>query len=248
MSIYGEGAYRNGHGESLYPQLRTADKLAERKWEMYAPQASEPLKPVPTAEDKPLYPTSIYAISKRDQEEMCLAVGRAYKIPTVALRFFNVYGPRQALSNPYTGVAAIFSGRLLNGNAPMIFEDGLQSRDFVHVKDIVQGLVLAMERDQANYEAVNIGTGRQLTILDMANALIRELRVNVQPQIVSQFREGDIRHCFADISKARRLLGYEPKITFENGVGDLVGWVREQHAQDRVAAAAAELAARGLTR
>jgi dTDP-L-rhamnose 4-epimerase len=130
----------------------------------------------------------------------------------------------------------------------MIFEDGLQSRDFVHVKDIVQGLVLAMERDQANYEAVNIGTGRQLTILDMANALIRELRVNVQPQIVSQFREGDIRHCFADISKARRLLGYEPKITFENGVGDLVGWVREQHAQDRVAAAAAELAARGLTR
>jgi dTDP-L-rhamnose 4-epimerase len=248
MSIYGEGAYRNGHGESLYPQLRTADKLAERKWEMYAPQASEPLKPIPTAEDKPLYPTSIYAISKRDQEEMCLAVGRAYKIPTVALRFFNVYGPRQALSNPYTGVAAIFSGRLLNGNAPMIFEDGLQSRDFVHVKDIVQGLVLAMERDQANYEAVNIGTGRQLTILDMANALIRELRVNVQPQIVSQFREGDIRHCFADISKARRLLGYEPKITFENGVGDLVGWVREQHAQDRVATAAAELAARGLTR
>jgi dTDP-L-rhamnose 4-epimerase len=178
---------------------------------------------------------------------MCLSVGRAYKVPTVALRFFNVYGPRQALSNPYTGVAAIFSGRLLNGKAPLIFEDGLQSRDFIHVRDIVQGLVLSMERAEANYEAINLGTGRQLTILDMANALIRELHVNVEPQIVNQFREGDIRHCFADISKAQRLLGYQPTIKFEDGIGDLVEWVRRQNADDRVDAAAAELAARGLT-
>lgn len=247
MSIYGEGAYRTRDGQKLYPQLRSNARLVARQWEMYNSHSEEPLMPIPTAEDKPLYPTSIYAISKRDQEEMCLSVGRAYKIPTIALRFFNVYGPRQALSNPYTGVAAIFSGRLLNGKAPMIFEDGLQSRDFVHVKDIVQALYLCMERDQANYEAINIGTGRQLTILDVTRALIRELEVNVEPQIVNQFREGDIRHCFADITKAQRLLGYQPTVKFEAGVGDLVEWVRRQNAEDRVETAAAELAARGLT-
>lgn len=247
MSIYGEGAYRTRDGQKLYPQLRSNARLVARQWEMYNSHSEEPLMPIPTAEDKPLYPTSIYAISKRDQEEMCLSVGRAYKIPTIALRFFNVYGPRQALSNPYTGVAAIFSGRLLNGKAPMIFEDGLQSRDFIHVKDIVQGLYLCMERDQANYEAINIGTGRQLTILDVTRALIRELEVNVEPQIVNQFREGDIRHCFADITKAQRLLGYQPTVKFEEGVGDLVEWVRRQNAEDRVETAAAELAARGLT-
>lgn len=246
MSIYGEGAYQTSRGETVYPQLRSPARLTARQWEMYD-HSEDPLRPIPTAEDKPLYPTSIYAISKRDQEEMCLSVGRAYKIPTIALRFFNVYGPRQALSNPYTGVAAIFSGRLLNGKSPLIFEDGLQSRDFVHVKDIVQGLVLCMEREQANYEAINIGTGRKLTILDIARALIRELKVNVEPQIVNQFREGDIRHCYADISKAQQLLGYQPKIKFEDGIGDLVGWVRQQTSDDRVELAAAELVARGLT-
>jgi dTDP-L-rhamnose 4-epimerase len=248
MSIYGEGAYRNDAGETVYPPYRPLSQLAKRKWEIFSDHSEKPLAPIPTAEDKPLYPTSIYAISKRDQEEMCLSVGRAYRIPTIALRFFNVYGPRQALSNPYTGVAAIFSGRLLNGNPPMIFEDGLQSRDFVHVKDIVQGLLLCMERDEANYEAINIGTGRQVTILDVANALIRELKVNVKPQIVNQFREGDIRHCFADITKARQLLGYQPTVRFEDGIGDLVEWVRRQIAEDKVETAAAELAARGLTR
>ncbi len=247
MSIYGEGAYQACNGQKVYPQLRTNEKLATRQWEMFDAQSGEELKPIPTDETKPLYPTSIYAISKRDQEEMCLSVGRAYKIPTIALRFFNVYGPRQALSNPYTGVAAIFSGRLLNGKAPLIFEDGLQSRDFIHVSDIVQGLALCIDHDEANYEAINLGTGRQLTILDMAQALIRDLRVNVTSQINNQFREGDIRHCYADISKARRLLGYQPKVKFEDGIGDLVEWVRRQSADDRVDAAAAELAARGLT-
>ncbi|TAH53916.1 MAG: NAD-dependent epimerase/dehydratase family protein [Chloroflexota bacterium] len=248
MSIYGEGAYQTRSGKKVYPQLRQVKQLEQRQWELIDPDSGEQLAPIPTAEDKPLYPTSIYAISKRDQEEMCLSVGRAYKIPTVALRFFNVYGPRQALSNPYTGVAAIFSGRLLNGNSPLIFEDGLQSRDFVHVSDIVQGLVLAMERDAANYEAINIGTGRCISILEVANALIQELQVSVEPQINQQFREGDIRHCYADISKAQRLLGYQPKVKFEQGVGDLVEWVRRQKAQDMVEAATAELVAHGLTR
>jgi dTDP-L-rhamnose 4-epimerase len=247
MSIYGEGAYCNCEGRPVYPQMRSPAKLAQRQWEMFEPDSEEPLRPIATAEDKPLHPTSIYAISKRDQEEMCLSVGRAYKIPTIALRFFNVYGPRQALSNPYTGVAAIFSGRLLNRKPPMIFEDGLQSRDFVHVADIVQGLLLCMEHDEANYEAINIGTGRQLTILDMAKVLTRELNVEVEPRIVNQFREGDIRHCFADIRKARSLLGYNPQVTFETGIGDLVEWVGQQTADDRVEAASAELVMRGLT-
>jgi len=248
MSIYGEGIYRTSDGEIVYPPLRPSGRLAERQWELFDSNSNEPLIPIPTAEDKPLHPTSIYAISKRDQEEMCLAVGRAYNIPTTALRLFNVYGPRQALSNPYTGVAAIFSSRLLNGKPPLIFEDGLQSRDFVHVQDVVQALLLAMEREEANYEAINVGTGRPITILEIAEALIRELQVAIEPQILNQYREGDIRHCFADISKAQRLLGYQPTVMFENGIGDLVEWLRQQSAEDRVEAATAELEARGLTR
>jgi dTDP-L-rhamnose 4-epimerase len=248
MSIYGEGGYRTHDGRIVYPVLRSADDLAARKWEMYWAGSDEPLTPIPTSEDKPLQPTSVYAISKRDQEEMCLSVGRAYDIPTAALRFFNVYGPRQALSNPYTGVAAIFSGRLLNGKPPLIFEDGRQGRDFVHVRDLVRALILAMERPEANYEAINVGTGRCVSILEVAQALIRHLNVPVEPQIVSQYRAGDIRYCFADISKAQRLLGYQPTIRFEDGIGELVEWVRQQTAHDRVDEATAELAARGLTR
>lgn len=248
MSIYGEGAYETRDCEIVYPQLRSAAQLTEGEWEMLDPDRSEHLSPTPTNEDKPLFPTSIYAISKRDQEEMSLAIGRAYKIPTVALRFFNVYGPRQALSNPYTGVAAIFSSRLLNGRPPLIFEDGRQSRDFVHVSDIVQALLLAMERDEANYEAINVGTGRPTTILQVAEELIHELGVDLRPQVTAQFREGDIRHCYADIGKAERLLGYRPRVRFEDGIRELVHWVRGQCAEDRVEGATAELKERGLTR
>jgi dTDP-L-rhamnose 4-epimerase len=203
---------------------------------------------MPTAEDKPLHPTSIYAISKRDQEEMCLTIGRAYDIPTVALRYFNTYGPRQAVSNPYTGVAAIFSSRLLNRNPPLIFEDGLQSRDFVHVSDIVQANLLAVENDAANYEVFNIGTGRLLTILDVANALIQALHLEITPQIVGKFRAGDIRHCYADISKARQILGYSPNVSFDDGITDLVNWVRTQESQDLVSQAVQELEQRGLAK
>jgi dTDP-L-rhamnose 4-epimerase len=156
MSIYGEGAYRCPTHGAVYPQLRPESQLDARSWEMQCPLCGEAVAPLPTTEEKPLYPTSIYAITKRDQEEMCLVVGRAYGIPTVALRYFNVYGPRQALSNPYTGVAAIFSGRLLNDQPPLIYEDGQQSRDFTHVSDIVQANMLALERDEIAYGAYNV--------------------------------------------------------------------------------------------
>jgi len=248
MSIYGEGAYECASCGPVYPRLRATEQLLEREWEMRCPNCGQAVVPVPTGEDKPLYPTSIYAISKRDQEEMCLAVGRAYSIPTVALRYFNTYGPRQALSNPYTGVAAIFSSRLLNGNPPLIFEDGLQSRDFVHVSDIVQANLLAMENGRADYEVFNVGTGRQATVLDVARTLSDALAVEVAPQIVGKFREGDIRHCFADISKARRVLGYEPRVSFEDGFSDLARWVSRQHSLDLVDEATRELEERGLTR
>jgi dTDP-L-rhamnose 4-epimerase len=246
MSIYGEGAYQTAAGHILYPGLRSPARLARREWELYDPVDESPLSPLPTAEEKPLAPNSIYAISKRDQEEMCLAVGRAYRVPTVALRFFNIYGIGQALSNPYTGVAAIFSSRLLNDKPPLIFEDGGQSRDFVHVSDIVQALQLACVCEAANYEVINVGTGRAVSILEVAEALIREMGSAVKPEFRHQFREGDIRHCFADIGKAKRLLGFRPSVPFEAGVKELVRWVRTQVADDRVEQATAELTAHGL--
>jgi dTDP-L-rhamnose 4-epimerase len=229
----------------VYPQLRPEEQLAARDWEMRCPVCGQPVRALPTGEEKPLYPTSIYAITKKDQEEMCLTVGRAYGIPTVALRYFNVYGPRQALSNPYTGVAAIFSSRLLNGQPPVIFEDGEQSRDFVHVSDIVQANLLAMEREEMDYASFNVGTGQPRTVLDVAQELSQHLTGGVEPEIVSEFRAGDIRHCFADIGRIQAL-GYRPAIRFEDGVTELVGWVRSQTAADGFERAREELVTRGL--
>ncbi len=248
MSLYGEGRYLCPNCGPVYPGLRSEKQLAAHQWELTCPHCSAIITPRPTNETKPLQPTSVYAVSKRDQEELCLAVGHAYGIPTVALRFFNTYGPRQALSNPYTGVAAIFAARLLNRHRPIIFEDGLQSRDFVHVSDIVQALMLAMEQDAANYEVFNVGTGRPLTILEVAEKLAEGLGIDIKPQVNGQFRAGDIRHCYADISKIRQTLGYRPAVSFEQGLPELLDWVRTQEAKDAGEQAVAELSAHGLTK
>lgn len=247
MSIYGEGAYTCKRCGVVYPKLRSEKQLKSRDWNMKCPKCNEEARAVPTSEDKPLYPTSIYAISKYDQEEMSLSVGLPYKIPVVALRYFNTYGPRQALSNPYTGAAAIFSSRLLNKKPPVIFEDGLQSRDFVHVSDIVQANLLAMEKDEADYEVFNVGTGRKLTILDLANMLTKKLRVEEKPLIINKFRAGDIRHCYADISKIKQKLGYAPRVKFEDGIDDLIAWVRTERAVDLFDKAKKQLEQRKLT-
>jgi dTDP-L-rhamnose 4-epimerase len=212
MSIYGEGAYSCAKCGPIAPQLRSTEQLRDRRWEVECPKCGAELSPAPTTEEKPLFPTSVYAVTKQDQEQFCIAVGRSYGIPTVALRYFNVYGTRQALSNPYTGVCAIFSARLLNGNRPLIFEDGEQTRDFVHVGDIVQANLLALETDRADYEAVNVGTGRPTSVRTVCNLLARGLGLDIEPEIVAKYREGDIRHCVADISKAKALLGYEPRV------------------------------------
>lgn len=252
MSIYGEGRYCCDVHGTVYPRLRPLQQLQARDWEMHCPAATPggvcgaPVRPELTDEDKPLYSTSIYAINKKDQEEMCLVTGLAYGLPVVALRYFNVYGPRQALSNPYTGVAAIFAGRLLNGNRPLLFEDGLQSRDFTHVSDIVQANLIALDRPEADGEAFNVGTGRPTTVLDVAQALDEHLGGGIEPEIVHKFRAGDIRHCVGDISRLRAL-GYAPTVRFEDGVAELTEWVRQQSAVDTVDRAHAELVRRGLT-
>jgi dTDP-L-rhamnose 4-epimerase len=218
----------------------------KRRWEIECTQCGGTLTAVGTKEEKPLYPTSVYAISKQDQEQLSLVLGRAYGIPTVALRFFNVYGSRQALSNPYTGVCAIFCSRLLNSQPALIYEDGRQTRDFVHVSDIVQANLLALATNRADYQAVNVGTGRATSVVQVAQLLSESLGRKTDAEIVGKYREGDIRHCFADISRAETLLGYSPRVKLSEGVPELVEWVRRQTATDRVAAATAELAARAL--
>lgn len=249
MSIYGEGAYHcKMCGSDIYPLLRSDEQLAAHDWEFECEKSGGLLETIGTPEEKPLFPTSVYAVTKQDQEQYCLAVGRAYKIPTVAFRYFNVYGTRQALSNPYTGVCAIFSSRLLNDQAPTIFEDGEQSRDFVHVSDIVQANLLALETDKGDYQAMNIGTGWATSVKEIAELLAKGLGKNIEPEIVGKYREGDIRHCVADISKARKLLGFEPKVTLEAGLAELLKWLGEQDAEDRVESATAELAERSLVK
>ena len=247
MSIYGEGAYQGADGAVHHPQLRAKTQLEARQWEFTDADGPE-LRLAPTPESKPLFPTSVYAVSKQDQEQYCLIVGRAYNIPAVALRYFNVYGSRQALSNPYTGVCAIFSSRLLNNQAPVIFEDGEQSRDFVHVSDIVQANLLALETDGADYQAVNIGTGRPTSVKQICQLLARGLGKDIAPEIVGKYREGDIRHCVADISKARKMLGYEPTVILEDGLAELLAWLGTQKAEDKVEGATAELASRALVK
>lgn len=248
MSVYGEGAYSCNNCGKVYPKIRSLEQFKKNDWEMKCPNCNIDVMPIPTDEDKPLFPTSIYAVSKRDHEEMFLIIGRAYQIPTVALRFFNVYGPRQALSNPYTGVAAIFSSRLMNDKPPIIFEDGNQARDFIHVSDIVQACILAIEKSEGDYQVFNVGTGRKLAVLDVANVLMDKLSFKGEPQIVNRFREGDIRHCYADISLIKKILGYEPKVKFEDGIIDLVNWVKLQKAEDKVNFAIDILDKKGLTK
>ncbi|RLC48552.1 MAG: nucleoside-diphosphate sugar epimerase [Candidatus Coatesbacteria bacterium] len=249
MSIYGEGKYECPRCGVIYPKLRSEEQMARGEWEMHCPRCGAVAKPLPTDEEKPLFPTSIYAITKRDHEEMFISTGLAYKLPTVALRYFNAYGPRQALSNPYTGVCAIFGSRILNDHSPIIFEDGLQSRDFISVQDIAEANLLALESDKANYQVFNVGTGRGTSVLDIANILIDKVGKveGLAPEVVNKFRAGDIRHCFADISKIRDLLGFEPKVSFEDGITELTSWVASQTATDTVEQALAELKRRHLT-
>jgi dTDP-L-rhamnose 4-epimerase len=247
MSLYGEGLYQAGDGSARVVGERTQEQLRRGQWEWMDADGS-PLTPIATPEDKPPSLASVYALSKYDQEKLCLMIGRAYGIPTVALRFFNAYGPRQALSNPYTGVLAIFASRLLNGNPPLIFEDGHQMRDFVSARDIAQACVLALQAPHVAGEVFNVGSGEALSVREIAARMAHTLgKEHLQPEITNKYRVGDIRHCFADLTRVRRLLGYQPSVTLESGLEELAEWLAGQQASDRVMQASAELSSRGLT-
>ena len=248
MSIYGEGLYRcDEHGEQA-PRLRPEKSLRNHEWELNCAQCGRPIGPIPTRETKPLFPTSVYAISKMDQELLSLSVGAAYGIGVTALRYFNAYGPRQALSNPYTGVAAIFSGRLLNQQAPLVNEDGCQLRDFIHVSDVARATVLALTAPKADGQAVNVGVGDPISISEVGAVLANELGLPIEPQVTGKYRVGDIRHCWADPTSAKELLGFEPEYRFrERGVKELIEWVGSQTAEDNMSLALEELKKRGLT-
>lgn len=246
MSLYGEGLYQTKDGEIVAGTERPLAQLKNGDWEV-RDNSGDILTPIPTPETKSPSLASVYALSKFDQEKMCLMLGRAYDIPTVALRFFNVFGTRQALSNPYTGVLAIFASRFLNDNPPMIFEDGLQKRDFVSVKDVAQACRLALEKPEAADQVFNVGSGRSYTVREVAERMSKALgKEKIEPEITGQYRVGDIRHCFADISRAKNVLGYEPQFYLEDSLGELAEWVEKQIAVDRVAEARQELMARGL--
>ncbi|KAF0096289.1 MAG: UDP-glucose 4-epimerase [Puniceicoccaceae bacterium 5H] len=247
MSIYGEGIYQDPEGRSCNVCERSFEQLKNGQWELRSDHDA-PLAPLPTPESKEPEPSSIYALGKLDQERMCLITGKAYNIPTTAFRFFNVYGPRQALSNPYTGVIAIFASRFLNGKQPQIFEDGQQQRDFVHVRDVARCCRLPLDNEEASGEVFNVGSGQPITIERLTQRLAEAMdRSYLGYEITGKYRVGDIRHCFADISKARRILGYAPEVPLEEGMRELTGWLEGEIATDHTEAARSELSQRGLT-
>jgi dTDP-L-rhamnose 4-epimerase len=246
MSIYGEGLYRDADGQVVQHASRPGEALRRGQWDPTDEQ-DRPLVPLPTPEWKRPALASVYALTKFAQERMCLLIGESYDIPTTALRFFNVYGARQALSNPYTGVLAIFAARLLNRRRPVVFEDGGQRRDFVEVRDVARACRLALASPRAARHAINVGSGHSLSVREVAQRLAGALGCpHLRPEITGRFRTGDIRHCFADLTLAHRLLGYEPQIEFEDGVLALADWLASADAVDRVDEATAELRARGL--
>jgi len=227
-AVYGEGKYRCESCGVVYPEQRTEDTLGAKRWQMECPKCGRSIEPLPTDEQSLLKPTSIYAVTKQAQEQMFSVMARTHKIPAVILRYFNVYGQRQSLSNPYTGILSIFSSRIVNGKPPLVYEDGLESRDFVHVSDVVKATMLALEKTEANYEVFNVGSGRKTTILEVANLLVEKLGGSAKPVIVGKYRIGDIRHCHSDLTKIRSKLGYEPGKSLEEGISEFVEWVKQQ--------------------
>lgn len=245
MSVYGEGRYTDSSGRPRAPKPRLSADLKEGRWDPRGP-SDEALLPVPTAEDKTPELASIYALTKYVQERAVLIFGQAYPVEAVALRLFNVFGAGQALSNPYTGVLANFSSRLTHGRRPLVFEDGAQRRDFVHVRDVARAFRLAMERPEAAGHVLNVGSGRSYTVRRVAELLAKAMGSELAPEILNKARSGDVRHCFADISRARALLGYEPAYFLEDSLDEFVAWVRSEQASDLSDEMKRQLETRGL--
>ncbi|MFA5644887.1 MAG: NAD-dependent epimerase/dehydratase family protein [Candidatus Ratteibacteria bacterium] len=244
MSIYGEGLYLCETCGTIKPplrEIRRGKKETSAFWEPKCPHCTKPLMPIPTTEQTTLQPNSVYAFGKRHQEELSLLIGKTYGIPVVALRFFNVYGPRQNLSNPYTGVCAIFLSRIKNNQPPIIYEDGNQTRDFIWIDDIVRANLLALENKELKNEIINIGSGTPVRIKDIALLLAEQLHKKISPNISFSFRKGDVRHCFADIKKAKTLLGFTPRVSLQEGLSILGEWSETIEASDRFLQAEKEI-------
>ncbi|MBI2442879.1 MAG: SDR family NAD(P)-dependent oxidoreductase [Candidatus Levybacteria bacterium] len=246
MTSYGEGMYScSKHGKQKI-RMRPDSQMITKQWELLCPTCKEILTPIPTPESAELQDNGIYSIGKHVQEQLLLFIGKMYRIPVVSLRLFNVYGPRQSLSNPYTGVAAIFISRLKNNRQPIVFEDGGQTRDFVSVHDVVNALLLAMENADADYSVFNIGSGKPTSVKTIATTLAKLLKKDITPSITNDGRKGDIRHCFADASKAEKILGWKPHVSFEEGMKEVVSWSEKEDARDIFERAAGELSEKKL--
>jgi dTDP-L-rhamnose 4-epimerase len=246
-AVYGEGKYRSADGEVVYPSGRLISDLSAGAFELYCPRTGQELTPVATDEESKLHPNSVYGITKEAQERLVMTVCPALGIESVALRYQNVFGPGQSLRNPYTGILSIFSNSILNGNAINIFEDGKESRDFVFIDDVVNATCLALFKNEAAGEVFGIGSGVPVTVLRIAELLINKYGREVPVRVTGQYRVGDIRHNFADLAKARRLLGFECKVDFEEGIERFVQWVKQQEiSDDAYSQSLDELASRGL--
>lgn len=246
MTGYGEGNYFCKKDGIVRPPLREENQLKKGDWNLYCPVCKGVVKPVSTDETALDFPNSIYGFSKKAQQDMALIIGKLYKIPTVVLRGFNIYGPRQSLSNPYTGVTAIFISRLKNNQEAWVYEDGLQTRDFVSVHDVVDAFVKALKTDKADCEMFNIGSGHGTTILEIAKTLEKLLGKSNLIRVNQEYRKNDIRHCFADNTKAKKLLGWKPKISLEQGLKELIEWSAKEKAEDKFSQAQKELKQKGL--
>jgi dTDP-L-rhamnose 4-epimerase len=246
MSEYGEGMYECADHGPIKPELRTEEQLAKHSWELPCPHCGKALAPLPTPEDTPLACNSIYALNKRDHEDYFLTIGKTFGIPTVALRYFNIYGTRQSLSNPYTGVAAIFISRLKANRNPVIFEDGYQSRDFVSVHDIVEANLAVMDDSKADYEIFNVGSGESITIKDLAELIISTYGSSANVEITNQYRKGDIRHCFGDLTKIAKQIGWKPRVDRTEGLRELIAWSETAESKDTFDEAARILKQKGV--
>jgi dTDP-L-rhamnose 4-epimerase len=230
-AIYGEGKYICKEHGDVYPLAREEKYMSKGDFNVKCPICDKNVELTGTTEDSKIHPTSIYGFTKQGQEQMCMIVGKSIGIPVVAFRYQNVYGPGQSLKNPYTGILSIFSTRIKNRNSINIFEDGLESRDFVYIDDVVDATILGIEKDEANYESFNVGTGVAVDVITVANTLKEKYGIDIDITISGNYRLGDIRHNFADISKAKKLLGFEPKFVFKKGISNFTDWVNTQEVE-----------------
>ncbi len=228
-TVYGESKANCPNCGVFFPKMRTNIQLINREWEIRCPNCKSLAKPIPCDENTPFNPNSIYALSKQVQEQIGLMIGKTYNIDTTILRFFLVYGSRQALSNPYTGVCGIFSSRCLMNKSPIIFEDGNQLRDFIHVSDVCQALILAMRNTESKGEIFNVASGNPITIKEVAKTIIEKIKPSLKPIYSQKYRIGDVRHCIADISKIKNRLGFKPKIRFKEGIEEYIEWIKNQN-------------------